>query len=175
MLSVYPSVGRDWTHELAGFRLPASPVELIGRPFWSALEASDGRDCEFGSIRWPRLWNGAGRRPETKLLINVLFHVKVYVCHRAHVQEGRRMKRQMTSGGGSWSRSGTFGLLRTARCRFVRVRACGPTAQPAPRAKAIAATCSTVAAVGNAFRSMCPKNSWRISSWPWRTDVVSRI
>jgi len=45
----------------------------------------------------------------------------------------------MTSGCGSWSRSGTFGLLLTARCRFVRVRACGPTAQPVPRGRAIAA------------------------------------
>jgi hypothetical protein len=32
-----------------------SPRRALGRPFWPALEPSDGRDCKFGSIRWPRL------------------------------------------------------------------------------------------------------------------------
>lgn len=53
-MSVYPSVGRDWNHELAAFRRPAVLAEPFGGPSWSALEPSDGRDCKFGSIRWPR-------------------------------------------------------------------------------------------------------------------------
>lgn len=55
MLSVELSVGRDLNHELAAFRRPTAPAELLGGPSWSALEPSDGRDCKFGSIRWPRL------------------------------------------------------------------------------------------------------------------------
>lgn len=168
------------------------PLAAIGTMSWPLFEVPGPGGAHpraflvrSGTIRWPRLrvrkhslaktagWYRAPAR--TKLLINVSFHVKLYVCHRAHVQRKPRMRKQITSGSGSWSRSGTFGLLLTARCRFVRVRACGPTAQPVPRGKAIAAMYFTVAAVGNAFRSMCPKNSWRISSWPWRTDVVSRI
>jgi hypothetical protein len=54
MLSVYPSIGPDWKHELAAFRRLAAPAEPLGGPSRSALESSDGRDCKFGSIRWPR-------------------------------------------------------------------------------------------------------------------------
>jgi hypothetical protein len=53
-VSVYPSVGRDWNHELAAFRYKSVPAKRFGRPSGSALEPSDGRDCKFGSIRWPR-------------------------------------------------------------------------------------------------------------------------
>jgi hypothetical protein len=58
MLSLYPSVGRDWNHELATFRLPGAASALFGASFWFALEPYDGRDCEFGSIHWPRLQKG---------------------------------------------------------------------------------------------------------------------
>jgi hypothetical protein len=30
------------------------PAEPFGGHSWSVLESSDGRDCRFGSIRWPR-------------------------------------------------------------------------------------------------------------------------
>ena len=158
MVSVEPSVGRDWNHELAAFRASRGRGGAHRQAFrWYALEPSDGRDREFGSIRWPRLRNGTDSPARTKLLINVSFHGKLYVCQRAHVQRKRRMRMQMTLGSGLWSRSGTFGLSLMARCRFVRVRACGPTAQPAPRGKAIAAMYFTVAAAGNAFRLYVPE------------------
>jgi hypothetical protein len=51
MLAVYPSVGREWNHELAAFRRAEGPAKPFGGPSWSAPESSDGRDCKFGSIR----------------------------------------------------------------------------------------------------------------------------
>jgi hypothetical protein len=55
MMSVEPFVGREWNHELAVFRrVQRPPAEFFGGPSWSALEASEGRDCKSGSIRWPR-------------------------------------------------------------------------------------------------------------------------
>lgn len=57
MLSLYAWIGRDWNHDLAAFRGPAGSRGVLGQPFWSTLESSDGRDCNFGSIRWPRMQN----------------------------------------------------------------------------------------------------------------------
>jgi hypothetical protein len=54
MLSLYPSIGRDWKHELAGFWQPARSKDGSAEPPWSILEPSVGRDCGIGSIRWPR-------------------------------------------------------------------------------------------------------------------------
>jgi hypothetical protein len=55
MLSVYPSVGRDWNHESAAFRRPAALAKPLRRAFLvrsgttlmaetASLEASVGRD-----------------------------------------------------------------------------------------------------------------------------------
>jgi len=54
MLSVYASVGRSWNDELAAFRFPPALAEPFFWLSWSGLEPSDGQDCKFGSIRWPR-------------------------------------------------------------------------------------------------------------------------
>ena len=53
-MSVYPSVGRDWNHELAAFRRSAAPAKPFGglpSPLWNhlvaetaSLEASVGRE-----------------------------------------------------------------------------------------------------------------------------------
>ena len=54
MLSVEPSVGREWNHELAGFRHPETGRSPSAERSGSTLEPSHGRDCGIGSIQWPR-------------------------------------------------------------------------------------------------------------------------
>jgi hypothetical protein len=59
-VSVYPSAGRDWNHELAAIRRPAALEERFSRlpaTLWNHpmaetanLEASDGRKPEAGII-----------------------------------------------------------------------------------------------------------------------------
>ena len=46
MLSVYPSIGRDWNHELAVFRRPAAqgkPPGGLPRSLWNHLMAATAR------------------------------------------------------------------------------------------------------------------------------------
>lgn len=175
MLSVYPTVGRDRNHELAGFWQRARSKDGSDEPSVPILEPSVGRDCGIGSIPWPRPPHRRGFAGATKALINVLFRGRVYVWQRAHVLPKRKMRAQMTSGSGFGKGVGTFGPSRMVPCLFERARACGPTAWPAPLAKAIGVTCCTAVAVGNGIRSTCRRIWWRTSSWPWKTGVVSRI